>query len=126
MTATDAAAGVTIGTLTDLDDGTYTVGPLPPGSYVLSVEAAAGLVDPFDFSAPNAGKFKTDVLTHFSGGNANPAPLQILAGSDLTADLTVGSRGPDAASRLPWYRRTRNRGQLSRRDRPGGRLACRR
>ena len=89
VTATDAAAGVTIGTLTDLDDGTYTVGPLPPGSYVLSVEAAAGLVDPFDFSAPNAGKFKTDVLTHFSGGNASPVPLQILAGSDLTADLTV-------------------------------------
>ena len=89
VTATDSGAGVTIGTLTDLDDGTYTVGPLPPGSYVLSVEAAAGLVDPFDFSAPNAGKFKTDVLTHFSGGNASPVPLQILAGSDLTADLTV-------------------------------------
>jgi len=89
VTATDPGAGVTIGTLSDLDDGTYTLGPLPPGSYLLSVEAAAGLVDPFDFSAPNAGKFKTDVLPHFSGGNANPVPLQILAGSDLTADLTV-------------------------------------
>ena len=57
VTATDPGAGVTIGTLSDLDDGTYTVGPLPPGSYLLSVEAARGLVDPTDFDrfAPNVG-----------------------------------------------------------------------
>ena len=89
VTATDPDAGVTIGTLSDLDDGTYTLGPLPPGSYLLSVEAASGAVNPFDFSAVDAGKFKTDVLTLFSGGNANPQPLQVLASSDLMADLTV-------------------------------------
>ena len=94
VTATDPDAGVTIGTLSDLDDGTYTLGPLPPGSYLLSVEAASGLVNPFDFSAPNAGKFKTDVVTLFSGGNASPQPLQVLAGSDLTADLTVEQGAP--------------------------------
>ena len=89
VTATDPDAGVTIGALSDLDDGTYTVGPLPPGSYLLSVEATSGLVDPFDFSAPNAAKFRTDVLTLFTGGNTNPQPMHVLAGSDLTADLTV-------------------------------------
>ena len=89
VTATDPDAGVTIGTLSNLDDGTYTLGPLPPGSYLLSVEAASGVVNPFDFSAPNAAKFKTDVLTLFSGGNASPQPLQVLAGSDLMADVTV-------------------------------------
>ena len=93
VTATDPDAGVTIGTLSDLDDGTYTLGPLPPGSYFVSAEAAAGLVDPTDFSAPNAGKFKTDVLTLFAGGNFNPQPMQVLAGSDLMADITV-EQGP--------------------------------
>ena len=96
VTATDPGAGVTIGTLSDLDDGTYTVGPLPPGSYLLSVEAARGLVDPTDFDrfAPNVAKFNTDVLTMFSGGNSSPQPLQVLAGSDLTADLTVEQGDP--------------------------------
>ena len=94
VTATDPDAGVTIGTLSDLDDGTYTLGPLPPGSYLISAEAAAGLVDPTDFSAPNAGKFKTDVLTLFAGGNANPQPVQVLAGSDLMADITVEQGAP--------------------------------
>ena len=91
VTATDPDAGVTIGTLSDLDDGTYTLGPLPPGGYLLSVEAASGLVNPLDFDASGAtaAKFKTDVLTMFSGGNASPQPVQVLAGSDLTADLTV-------------------------------------
>ena len=100
VTATDPDAGVTIGTLSDLDDGTYTLGPLPPGSYLLSVEAVSGLVNPLDFdpSGAAAAKFKTDVLTMFSGGNAGPQPLQIRAGSDLTADLTV-EQG-DAALRI--------------------------
>ena len=91
VTATDPDAGVTIGTLSDLDDGTYTLGPLPPGSYLLSVEAASGIVNPLDFDASGAtaAKFKTDVLTMFSGGNASPQALQVLSGSDLTADLTV-------------------------------------
>ena len=91
VTATDPDAGVTIGTLSDLDDGTYTLGPLPPGGYLLSVEAVSGLVNPLDFDASGATapKFKTDVLTLFSGGNANPQQVQVLAGSDLTSDLTV-------------------------------------
>ena len=91
VTATDPDAGVTIGTLSDLDDGTYTLGPLPPGSYLLSVEAASGLVNPLDFDASGATapKFKTDVLTLFAGGNASPLPVQVLAGSDLTSDLSV-------------------------------------
>lgn len=94
VTATDPDAGVTIGTLSDLDDGTYTLGPLPPGGYLVSAEAAAGLVDPTDFSAPNAGKFKTDVLTLFAGGNFNPQTMQVLAGSDLMADITVEQGAP--------------------------------
>ena len=43
----------------------------------------------FDSSGATAPKFKTDILTLFAGGNANPQPFQVLAGSDLTADLTV-------------------------------------
>ena len=91
VTATDPDAGVTIGTLSNLDDGTYTLGPLPPGSYLLSIEAVSGVVNPLDFDSSGATtpKFKTDILTLFAGGNANPQPFQVLAGSDLTADLTV-------------------------------------
>ena len=96
VTATDPDAGVIIGTLSDLDDGTYTLGPLPPGSYLVSVEAVSGVVDPLDFDPSGAtfAKFNTDVLTLFSGGNASPQRLEVLAGSDLTADITVEQGNP--------------------------------
>ena len=96
VTATDPDAGVTIGTLSDLDGGTYTLGPLPPGSYLLSVEAASGIIGPlnFDPSGATAPKFTTDVLTLFFGGNVSPQPVQVLAGSDLTADITVEQGNP--------------------------------
>ena len=45
VTAIDSAAGVTVGALTDLTDGTYRI-PLPPGNYVVTSEALDGPVVP--------------------------------------------------------------------------------
>ena len=87
VTAIDSAAGVTVGALTDLNDGTYSI-PLPPGTYVLTVEALDGPVTPLDVRLPGP-PFTQDIRADFAGGGQNPTQVQVIAGGEQTVDITV-------------------------------------
>ena len=107
VTAIDSAAGVTVGALTDLSDGTYRI-PLPPGNYVVTAEALDGPVTPADIGFP--GTFTQDMQADFVGGGQNPTQFPVIAGDEDTVDITmqagpspldigvIGSGPPDRSS----------------------------
>ncbi len=109
VTAIDSAAGVTVGALTDLIDGTYRI-PLPPGNYVVTAEALDGPVTPVDIRF--SGTFTQDMQADFVGGGQNPTQFPVIAGGEDTVDITmqtgpspldidfIGSESPDGAISL--------------------------
>ena len=94
LTAVDPNRGITVGTLSDFDDGTYEIGPLPPGSYQLTAEAASGPVVPRDFFPADPAGFNTNVLSDFLGGALSPQTVQVLAGLNASADFSLGEGTP--------------------------------
>ena len=94
LTAVDPNGGITVGTLSDFNDGTYEFGPLPPGGYQVTAEPASGTVTPGDFppADPGGASFNTNVLSDFLGGASTPQTVQVLAGLDARA------RRPGAAT----------------------------
>ena len=90
VTAIDSTAGVTVGALTDLNDGTYRI-PLPPGNYVVTSEALDGPVVPANLGI--LGNFTQDVQVDFVGGGQNPTQFPVIAGGEDTVDITMDA-GP--------------------------------
>ena len=93
LTAVEPNRGITVGTLSD-DDGTYELGPLPPGSYQVTAEPASGTVTPLDFQPADPAGFNTNVLSDFLGGALSPQSVQVLAGLDVPADFSIGEGDP--------------------------------
>ena len=94
LTAVEPNRGITVGTLSDFEDGTYELGPLPPGSYQVTAEPASGTVSPGDFQPADPAGFNTNVLSDFLGGAASPQSVQVLAGLDAPADFSLGEGMP--------------------------------
>ena len=94
LTAVEPNRGITVGTLSDFEDGTYELGPLPPGSYQVTAEPASGTVSPGDFQPADPAGFNTNVLSDFLGGAASPQTVQVLAGLDAPADFSLGEGMP--------------------------------
>ena len=86
VTAIDAAAGVTVGALTDLDDGTYSI-PLPPGTYVVTSEALDGPVVPGNLRV--LGNFTEDAQADFVGGGQNPTQFQVIPPGEETVNIMM-------------------------------------
>lgn len=86
VTAIDWTAGVTIGVLTDLNDGTYRIS-LPSGTYVVTVEALDGPVTPSNLSF--SGAFTQSVHTDFFGGGQDPVHFLVATGSENIVDITM-------------------------------------
>ena len=107
VTAIDSAAGVTVGALTNLSDGTYNI-PLPPGTYVVTSEALDGPVVPGNLRIP--GNFTEDAQADFVGGGQTPTQFQVIIGGEETVNITmqpgpspldievIGSGPPDRSS----------------------------
>lgn len=94
LAAVDPTSGVTVGGITDLDDGTFdfTV-PATGGTegYLLYVEPANGPVQPvnlFNGSRPPSS-FTTEFQTTLLGGVENPTRLVVPAGGTATADIAA-------------------------------------
>ena len=94
LTAVEPNRGITVGALSDSDDGTYELGPLPPGSYQVTAEPASGVVTPLDFQPADPAGFNTNVLSDFLGGALSPQSVQVLAGLDAPADFSIGEGDP--------------------------------
>ncbi len=86
VTAIDSAAGVTVGALTDLNDGTYSI-PLPPGTYVVTSEALDGPVTPGNLRI--LGNFTLDAQADFVGEGQNPTQFPVIAGGGDTVDIAM-------------------------------------
>ena len=94
LTAVDPNGGIAVGTLSDFGDGTYELGPLPPGGYQVTAEPAAGTVTPLDFQPADPGGFNTNVLSDFLGGASTPQTVQVLAGLNAAADFSLDEGTP--------------------------------
>ena len=94
LTAVEPNRGITVGTLSDFNDGTYELGPLPPGGYQVTAEPASGTVTPGDFQPADPAGFNTNVLSAFLGGASNPQVVQVLAGLDAPADFSLEEGTP--------------------------------
>ena len=88
VTAIDPAAGVTVGALTDLSDGTYRI-PLPPGNYVVTAEVLDGPVVPGNLRIP--GQFTLDAQADFVGGGQNPTQFPVIAGGEDTVNIMMAA-----------------------------------
>jgi len=88
VAAVDPSSGAVISTQTDFGNGTFDMGPIPPGNYYLSAEPVDGPAFTFDF--PGVTGFELDVRDGFFGGNANPQAVNVTAGKGASnASFTI-------------------------------------
>jgi len=90
VTAVDADAGVAVGALAGLADGSYTISGIPPGRYQLYAQPLDGPVVPGSLGLAS-GSVDGGFRTTFFGGNGAPASLSVGAGGAAAADIVVDS-----------------------------------
>ena len=93
VAAQDPDSGVIMGALTGPADGTFRIGPLPPGNYLVSAEAANGPT--FFASDILSVPLNQNVQTRFSRGNADRQLVAVGAGQEAGASFMV-ENGADA------------------------------
>ncbi len=87
VTAQDPDSGVIMGAVTGPADGTFRIGPLPPGNYLVSAEAANGPT--FFASDLSSLSLNQNVQTRFFVGNADRQLVALGAGQEAAASFTV-------------------------------------
>ena len=97
VTAVNPDTGAVVTALSNVTNGTYRVGRLRPGSYLVSAEPADGPAFFFDYSGANRNLINPNVQDAFFGGSASPTPVNVTAGGNAAVDFTVGA-GPPAVS----------------------------
>ena len=93
VAAQDPDSGVIMGAVTGPAGGTFRIGPLPPGNYLVSAEAANGPAF-FASDIPSAS-LNQNVQTRFFRGNADRQLVVLGAGQEASASFTV-ENGADA------------------------------
>jgi uncharacterized protein (TIGR03437 family) len=93
LTAIDPFTGVTIGGLTSVTDGTYSL-QLPPGNYFLYVEPAGNL-NLYMYCQANPAvpcpTISTAFQSAFAGGNSQPTLLQVQGGQSISANINASA-----------------------------------
>ncbi len=89
--AVDPTAGVVVGGLSDLTDGTYSISAVPPGNYQVYAQPLNGPVMTSNLNTPNIQNANTTFLTSFAGGNSSPGTFSVAAGATRTVDISAGS-----------------------------------
>ena len=90
VVAVDPQAGTTIGGLASMNDGSYRLDSIPPGSYLVYAQPANGPVGGANLSGvPNISLANTSFRVTFAGGNATPSAVPVTAGQASTADILV-------------------------------------
>ena len=97
VTAVNQDTGAIVTTLSSVMNGTYRLGLLGPGNYLVSAEPVDGPAFRGDYSGANAGLLNDSVQDSFFGGNVAPTPVTVTAGGNNVADFAVGA-GPPALS----------------------------
>jgi uncharacterized protein (TIGR03437 family) len=95
VVAVDPASATTIGGLASMNDGSYRLDSIPPGSYLVYAQPANGPVGRANLSGvPNANLANTSFHLTFTGGNATPSAVPVTAGRASTADILVDPATP--------------------------------
>jgi hypothetical protein len=90
VVAVDPAAGITVGGLSSLTDGTYSF-KVPRGSYLLYAEPADGVVTPANLYLTN-DQVNTFFQTTFAGGLASPQMVDVTSGqAKVNLAVAVGA-----------------------------------
>jgi hypothetical protein len=84
VVAMDISTGVTVGSLTSANDGTYLISPVPPGRYIVYAQ-------PMN-SAPLVS---TAFRTTFAGGNESPWSVAVSDSDTSIANITTDPASPD-------------------------------
>ena len=105
VTAVNPDTGAVVTALSSVTNGTYRIGRLRPGSYLVSAEPADGPAFFFDYSGANRNLINSNVQDAFFGGSASPTPVNVTAGGNAAVDFAVGAGPPavriDAIGRAP-------------------------
>ena len=88
VNAIDPSTGIAIGGLSSLTDGTYTIASVPPGNYQVYAQPLNGPVMPANLNL-TATQVTGAFRTTFSGGNASPAVVGVIAGNTASAEISV-------------------------------------
>ena len=94
VSAIDPDTGAVVAALSSFDDGSYRLGPIPPGNYLVGAEPVDGPTETFDYPRENPGSFDMNIQDGFFGGNAAPTPVAVAAGGVANADFAVGAGPP--------------------------------
>ena len=93
LTAVDPITGITIGGLTSVTDGSFSI-HAPPGNYFLYVEPGGNLnLYTYCQSNPSAPcpTISTSFQSAFAGGNTQPTLLQVQSGESVSATITASA-----------------------------------
>jgi uncharacterized protein (TIGR03437 family) len=93
--AVDPIKGTTIGGLASLTDGSYTLSPVPPGSYQVYAQPLNGPTTSANLGTPNIGAANVNFRTTFAGGNAAPSNVLVTAGGVSSASISVDPATPN-------------------------------
>ena len=92
--AVDPVKGTTIGGLASLTDGSYTLSPVPPGSYQVYAQPLNGPTTAANLATPGINGANTSFRTTFAGSNASPSTVLVTAGGVSSASISVDSATP--------------------------------
>ncbi|GEM_PF-861917 len=93
--AVDPAKGTTIGGISSLQDGSFTLRRLPPGSYQVYAQPLNGPVLPGNLGVPGISAANRSFRTTFAGGNSAPLSIAVTAGGSSTAAISVDTLSPN-------------------------------
>lgn len=91
VAAVNSSSGAVISTLTDFTNGTFDMGPIPPGNYFVSAEPVDGPAITSDY--PGVTGFDLNISDGFFGGNANLPAVNVTAGkgaSNVSFSVQLG------------------------------------
>ena len=91
--AIDPTSGIAINGITDLNDGSYTIFNVPPGSYRVFAQPLNGPVNPVNLNLASS-QVSASFRTTFAGGNASPQIVAVGAGGAATANIAVDTGTP--------------------------------
>ena len=94
VSAIDPDTGAVVAALSSFDDGSYRLGPIPQGNYLVAAEPVDGPTVTNDYPRENPASFDMNIQDGFFGGNAAPTPVAVAAGGVANADFAVDPAPP--------------------------------
>jgi len=93
IVAVDSITGTTIGGLSSITDGSFSIACVPTGHYMIYAQPLNGPLTPDQFHLM-ASQITANFRSTLAGGNASPVTLAVAGGDTTTASIIVDSAAP--------------------------------